>query len=184
MKKVVTNALLSATFFAAFSTQSNAKEINSIVPENLESSTETKISNKIDVEHFLQNNATSVLNTNKTKTESINKNAFKQYKVINSSVDSTGVTHYELKPKINHILANDSTIKVHVNSDGNVSLINGHIHRQHIDVNNKVKLSSSQAEKLAFKAIGKKSNDVTNIDGFKVVSKNKLDVNSEKERYI
>lgn len=184
MKKVVTNALLSATFFAAFSTQSNAKEINSILPENLETSTETKISNKIDVEHFLQNNATSVLNTNKTKTESINKNAFKQYKVINSSVDSTGVKHYELKPKINHILANDSTIKVHVNSDGNVSLINGHIHRQHIDVNNTVKLSSSQAEKLAFKAIGKKSNDVTNIDGFKVVSKNKLDVNSKKERYI
>ena len=69
----MTNALLSATFFAAFSTQSNAKEINSILPENLETSTETKISNKIDVEHFLQNNATSVLNTNKTKTESINK---------------------------------------------------------------------------------------------------------------
>src|SRR5699024_7149594 len=102
----------------------------------------------------------------------------------NSSVDSTGVKHYELKPKINHILANDSTIKVHVNSDGNVSLINGHIHRQHIVVNNTVKLSSSQAEKLAFKAIGKKINEITNIDGFKVMSKNKLDVNNKKERYI
>ncbi|MFH4908784.1 M4 family metallopeptidase [Staphylococcus cohnii] len=185
MKKVVTNTLLSATFFAAISTQSNAKELNSIIPERLESSTETEISNKIDVENYLQNNATSMLNNNnKTKTESINKNAFKQYKVINSNTDSTGVSHYELKPKINNVLADDSTIKVHVNRDGKVSLINGHIHRQHIDVKNKVNISSSQAEKLAFKAIGKKSNDVANIDGFKIVSKNKLDINSEKERFI
>ncbi|TGP40341.1 aureolysin, partial [bacterium M00.F.Ca.ET.229.01.1.1] len=92
---------------------------------------ETKISNKIDVENYLQNNATSMLNNNdKTKTKSINKNAFKQYKVINSNTDSTGVSHYKKKKKINNVLADDSTIKVHVNRDGKVSLINGHIHRQ------------------------------------------------------
>lgn len=185
MKKAITSTLLSATLFTSTSAFSFAKETNSVVPEQLESSDSTHISNHTDVENYLQNNASSIINRNqKTKNESISKNAFKQYKVINKNVDTTGASHYELKPKINNILANDSTIKVHVNQQGNVSLINGHIHRQHIDIKNEANISPSKAENLAFQAIGKQKNEVKNLKGYKIVTQNQLDINSEKGKLI
>jgi len=185
MKKILSTTLLSCSLLAFTTSYANAQESNSIKPESLESSNIPIINDNADVEQFLQNNAQSLVNqSSKEKKETINKSAYKQYSVIDKQKDKTGVTHYELKPKINNITAEGSTIKVHVNKKGKVTLINGSVDKPNIKAENETKLSTANAENMAFEAIGKSKNEVKNIKSYPVVSKNNLDVNVDKKRLM
>ncbi|EJX17636.1 zinc metalloprotease [Staphylococcus sp. OJ82] len=185
MKKVLSTTLLSCSLLAFTTSYAHAQESNSIKPESLESSNTPTINNNADVEQFLQNNAQSLVNqSSKTKQETINKEAFKQYNVIDKQQDKTGVTHYALKPKVNDVTSEGTTIKVHVNNKGNITLINGNVDKPYIKVENEAKLSSANAENKAFEAIGKAKSDVKNIKSYPVVSKNNLDINSDKQRLV
>src|SRR5699024_422252 len=133
MKKILSTTLLSCSLLAFTTSYANAQESNSIKPESLESSNIPIINDNADVEQFLQNNAQSLVNqSSKEKKETINKSAYKQYCVIDKQKDITGVTHYHLKPKINNITEEGSTIKVHVNNKGKVTLINGSVDKPNI----------------------------------------------------
>ncbi|WP_340578950.1 PepSY domain-containing protein, partial [Staphylococcus aureus] len=65
-----------------------------------------------------------------------------------------------------------------------VKLINGSIDKPYINVKNSNEITSAQAEKNAFKAIGKSKSKVKNIKGYDIVSKNNLDINSDKQKLV
>lgn len=89
-----------------------------------------------------------------------------------------------MNPKVNGTIAEDSELKVHVNKQGDVTLINGNIDKPTIKVDNKAKISKKDAERHAFKAIKKTKADVSNIKGYDIVSKNKLTINSDSQKLV
>lgn len=185
MKKIFSTTLLASSILAITSGNVHAEESNSIQPESFKKADNSTIQNETDVKQYLNQHAQDLVkDSSKTKTEAFNKNAFKQYEVANKNTDKTGVTHYTLKAKINDITSSDSTLKVHVNKKGDVKLINGSIDKPYINVKNSNEITSAQAEKNAFKAIGKSKSKVKNIKGYDIVSKNNLDINSDKQKLV
>ena len=51
------------------------------------------------------------------------KNHYKDY-VVTDVKDNKGFTHYTLQPKVGNVFAPDEEVKVHVNTEGKVVLIN------------------------------------------------------------
>ncbi|WP_436860681.1 M4 family metallopeptidase [Staphylococcus caeli] len=186
MKKVLTTTLATCALISLSSFEVQAEEKNnSIKPESLKQPIKTKINNDNDVKAYLQKNAGKLVSHIKESKSITNEDqAFKQYEITDKKQDTTGITHYTLKPKVNGVIAEDSAVKVHVNESGNVTLINGDIDKPNIEVNNQTKISEADAENQAFKAIDKTKKDVKNLKGYDIVSKNKLNINSDSKKYV
>ncbi|MFQ3902322.1 M4 family metallopeptidase [Staphylococcus sp. 50Mo3-1] len=185
MRKIFSTTLLASSILAITSGNVHAEESNSVQPESFKKTDNSTIQNETDVKQYLNQHAQDLVkDTSKTKNEAFNKNAFKQYEVAKKNTDKTGVTHYTLKAKINDVTSSDSTLKVHVNKNGDVKLINGSIDKPYINLKNSNEITSAQAEENAFKSIGKSKEEVKNIKGYDIVSKNNLDINSDKQKLV
>lgn len=185
MKKLITTTLVTCSLISVTSLQAHAQENNSIKPESLKKPINTKVHNNQDVKAYLQNNVSKIIKESKESgNANVQDNAFEQYEITDKQQDATGITHYTLKPKVNGITAEDSALKVHVNKQGDVTLINGSIDKPTVKVDNEVKISAVDAENNAFKAIGKNKADVNNIKGYDIVNKNKLDINSDSQKLV
>ncbi|MBF7029113.1 M4 family metallopeptidase [Staphylococcus kloosii] len=188
MKKFWTCTIATCTLLAFSTNFANAAEqsqTNSVTAESLTSIKKQPVNSDTSAEHLLQNNATKILEKSTPNAQQPKlPEAFNQYTVINRKEDNTGGTHYELQPKIHNVVASDSVIKVHVDKNDKTTLVNGTLNKPYLNVNNKISLTKQQAEKKAFEAIGLARNQVKNIDGYKVINNNKLDINSDKQRYV
>lgn len=159
MKKFISLSLVSFSAVALLSNNSihaeSLTKSNSLKGQQLQKEVGQKaISNSSDVEQLLQNNAQQIIeHSSKKHKEAQVKNPFAQYKVINQQQDKNGTTHYSLKPKVDGVTVEDSTIKVHIDKNNNVSLINGSIDKPHITADNTAKLSKDSAVTKAFDAI-------------------------------
>lgn len=190
MKKFISLSLVSFSAVALLSNNSihaeSLTKSNSLKGQQLQKEVGQKaISNSNDVEQLLQNNAQQIIeHSSKKHKEAQVKNPFAQYKVINQQQDKNGTTHYSLKPKVDGVTVEDSTIKVHIDKNNNVSLINGSIDKPHITADNTAKLSKDSAVTKAFDAINQSQDKVKNAKGYDIVSNNELTINSDKQRLV
>ncbi len=189
MKKLLLTTLLSSATIALLSnvTEAEAKEEaqQTIAPQQLKQLDNLEINNDQDPVRILKENAQKLIqDQNKSQNESYTRSAFDQYSVVDKEQDKTGATHYTLTPKKNNITATDSKIKIHVNKNNKITLINGNLDKPKIELTNNQKLTKSDAEGKAFQSLGINKSDVSNIKGYPVISNNKLDINSDKKKLI
>lgn len=87
----------------------------------------------------------------------------KRLKLVESTTDALGYKHFRYVPVINGVPIKDSQVIVHVDKSDNVYAINGELHNQSASkTENSQKVSSDKALALAFKAIGKSPDAVSN----------------------
>lgn len=190
MKKFLSLSLVSFSAVALLTNNSvhaeSLNKSNSLKGQQLQKEAGQKpITSNSDVEQLLQNNAKQLIDhSSKKHKEAQVKNPFAQYKVINQQQDKNGTTHYSLKPKVDGVTVDDSTIKVHIDNKNNVSLINGSIDKPHITTQNTAELSKDNAVSKAFAAINQSQDKVKNADGYDIVSNNELTINSDKQRLV
>ncbi|MBI5974079.1 M4 family metallopeptidase [Staphylococcus canis] len=105
-----------------------------------------------------------------------------QFSIVKSETDALNYTHYTLHPKHQKHLATDYEIKVHVNPEGHIILMNGDLKISPIQPNNLVKLTQSQALSSAFQNIQLNPNQASNGSD-KVVQSNHLIINAKQNKY-
>lgn len=118
----------------------NAQTDTGLIKENIPS---TKVEDKQDAKKALKELPAS---------KNIKKN-YSDYSVEKVEKDKQGFTHYTLYPKFNNKLATDQEVKVHVNPQGKIVLINGELDAKNMKPSNSVKISKDEALNQAFKAI-------------------------------
>ena len=177
--------MASSATIALLSNTVDAKETSArqtITESQLKHLDDINVTSNQDIEKLLQDNAQKLIqNKTKAKDESYVRSAFDQYHVVKKEADQSGSTHYTLEPNKDNVTASDSRIKVHVNNDNKVTLINGNLDKPKIETTNKVQLSKNDAEDKALSALGIDKNKISNIKGYPVISNNKLDINSDKK---
>lgn len=188
MKKFLLATLASSATIALLSNTVDAKETSArqtITESQLKHLDDINVTSNQDIEKLLQDNAQKLIqNKTKAKDESYVRSAFDQYHVVKKEADQSGSTHYTLEPNKDNVTASDSRIKVHVNNDNKVTLINGNLDKPKIETTNKVQLSKNDAEDKALSALGIDKNKISNIKGYPVISNNKLDINSDKKKLV
>ncbi|ULG72412.1 M4 family metallopeptidase [Macrococcus brunensis] len=97
-------------------------------------------------------------------TQAISKH-YRNYEVVSSEKDAAGFTHYTLQPKAKGYFATDKEIKVHVNSRGQIVLINGETDSKLIAPSNDINISERTAVKQAFTATGLNQKSTGNLGG-------------------
>ncbi len=103
----------------------------------------------------------SAIDSLKTLPNSENAKAiFHKYSVHNQTTDSLGFTHYTLIPKVKGKIVDESEIKVHVNPQRKIIMINGATDAKVQTPSNSMQLSKAQALSKAFGSIGIKQSDV------------------------
>ncbi|MGJ3545534.1 neutral metalloprotease NprE [Bacillus subtilis] len=87
----------------------------------------------------------------------------KRLKLVESTTDALGYKHFRYAPVVNGVPIKDSQVIVHVDKSDNVYAVNGELHNQSAaKTDNSQKVSSEKALALAFKAIGKSPDAVSN----------------------
>lgn len=126
----------------------------------------------------------SAVESLKTLPKSENARAlFNKYNVIDTVTDDLGFTHYTLTPKANGKVFANKEIKVHVNPQGKVVLINGETDAKVSNPTNTVKLSKQTAISKAFEAINIKESEAKNFSG-PVVKKAELNIDGDAGQYV
>lgn len=178
MKKIITFGVAATILMSC--QQSYAKETTETLEKGDLSNVEnTKVTNQEEAIELLK----GVTSDSKRKKRSLDTN-FNQYIITQTKLDNNGYTHYTLKPQIKNVIAEDKEIKIHVDQNNEVKLINGDLKQKTISVDNKQLLTNDEAINKAFQAIGINQNDVKNIDKFKVVEKNELSINTDKKKLV
>lgn len=98
--------------------------------------------------------------------------------------DEKGFKHYTLVPKVNNVDVYKQKIKVHVNKQGKVIMVNGNIDQDKILPSNSVVLTKDEAIDNAFKSINQSVISVSNFDKSNPVNEAKLNVSSHDNKYI
>lgn len=111
------------------------------------------------------------------------KDNYKDYDVVNALTDDLGYTHYTLQPVVDGIHAKDQEVKVHVDKEGKVVLINGAIQSEKVDPTNSVSISKEDALSTAFKAVDIKQSEASNLDE-DVVKVNDVEIDGEENKYV
>ncbi len=146
----------------------------------------TAFSTAIHTEHSyaaVKDNQTAI-NSLKTLPKSENARvSFNKYSVVQTSTDELGFTHYTLAPKVKGKLIDDSEIKVHVDPQGKVVLINGETDTNVQEPTNKIQISKDQAITYAFNAISIKQDQAKNFPG-EVVKQINLNIDGDKNAYV
>lgn len=129
------------------------------------------------------NNQTAVESL-KTLPSSTNARAtFNKYMVINTTTDELGFTHYTLSPKVKGKVVSKKEIKVHVNPQGKVVLINGETDAEVKEPINTVKLSKQDALNTVFSALKTNQSEVKNIGG-EVLKQNDLNIDGKTNKIV
>ncbi|UBH12957.1 M4 family metallopeptidase [Macrococcus armenti] len=107
-----------------------------------------------------------------------------KYVVKEVSTDEKGFKHYTLIPKVNNVEVLSQVVKVHVNKNGKVVMVNGNIDQENIVPTNQVKINKEAAIANAFNAIGTSQVKVSNIDKSSPINEAKLYVSAEDKKYV
>ncbi|WJP97501.1 M4 family metallopeptidase [Macrococcus bovicus] len=111
------------------------------------------------------------------------KKSYNQYVIVSADKDSLGFTHYTLKPKANGKFAINSEVKVHVDANGNVVMVNGDLDQSTLAPTNTQQLTQVQAIQKAYAAVGVSPEAVSNM-GRKVVNKVETVINPDKNKIV
>ncbi|MFD2867362.1 M4 family metallopeptidase [Kurthia populi] len=109
---------------------------------------------------------------------------YEQYQVVDVEKDELNYKHYTLKPKVDSVYADNQVVKVHVDDNEKVVLVNGDINAPKVSFNNSKKISQSKAVNKAFKAIGQTKKSVKNLEGHDIVNKAELGINADKNKLV
>lgn len=107
----------------------------------------------------------------------------KDYHVANSEKDHLGYTHYTLYPKKDNKFATDKEVKIHVNSQGKVVLINGELDAKKVQPTNQMTLSQDEAINHAFNSIDVERSEASNGQD-NVVKSVKSVIDGDKNKYV
>lgn len=132
-----------------------------------------KVQNKQDIKNVLKN---------LPGTKAI-KQTYNQYEVTDVQQDELGFTHYTLQPKSNGRFVPDKEIKVHVNPQGEVVLVNGALDAKAIQPTNAVTISKAQAITNAFNAINVNQQAARNLDS-PTVKRADLEIDGDKNKNV
>lgn len=148
----------------------------------------TLIPNIAQAESTKSLNQYHIKNTNQIdniidKLPGLNKNGYKNYKIIKVEKDELGFTHYTLKPKFKKVDIADKEIKIHVDKNGKIVFINGDLTIKKLSELNKMLISESAAIDSAFKAIGYSKDEVSDLNN-EVVKSVKSEFDVEFQKYI
>ncbi|GGB10871.1 peptidase M4 family protein [Macrococcus hajekii] len=111
------------------------------------------------------------------------KKNYKQYSVVSAETDTLGFTHYTLKPKAKGKYALNTEIKVHVDAQGNLVMVNGDLNQKTLaPVNNQV-LTQAQAITKAYQAAGVSPQAVSNM-GRNIVKQAEVVINPELNKLV
>lgn len=141
---------------------------------------QTEVTNQADAKNLLNKIASSSV---ATRSNVATKN-FDQYSVVAVEKDPLGYTHYTLRAKVNNVNVTSQEIKVHVNPENQVTLVNGDLNQGTIAPTNTVQLTKDTAVSAAYQAIGKTATQVKNIANFKVVNKAELAVDPTLQKNV
>ncbi|HHU6749949.1 TPA: M4 family metallopeptidase [Staphylococcus pseudintermedius] len=111
------------------------------------------------------------------------KDHYKDYDVVDTFTDDLGYTHYTLQPVVDGVHAKDQEVKVHVDKDGKVVLINGDTTAKKVNPKNSVSISKEKALSTAFKAVDMKQSEASNLDE-DVVKANAVEIDGEENKYV
>ncbi|WP_086427981.1 M4 family metallopeptidase [Staphylococcus cornubiensis] len=111
------------------------------------------------------------------------KENYKDYEVVDEKNDDLGYTHYTLQPVVDGVYAKDQEVKVHVDKDGQVVLINGAVKAEKVDPSNSVSISKEDALSTAFKAVDMKQSEAKNLDE-DVVKVNEVEIDGDENKYV
>lgn len=111
------------------------------------------------------------------------KKNYEDYEVVKTEKDKLGFTHYTLQPVVDGAFATDKEVKVHVNKDNKVVLVNGEVKAKKVKPTNKVEISKDKAINRAFQSIDVRSSEAKNIDDH-VVKENKVEIDGEKNKFV
>ncbi|MEB7451021.1 M4 family metallopeptidase [Staphylococcus chromogenes] len=111
------------------------------------------------------------------------KNYNKYYSIEKEQKDDMGYTHYTLYPKVKNHIATDREVKVHVNPQGKVVMVNGEFKAPEVKPKNDVALSKEDALNNAFKAVKMTRNEAKNGKD-QVVKSNKVIINGDENKYV
>lgn len=140
------------------------------------------LSTQVDATQVKDNK--SAIESLKTLPQEANARAlFNKYNVIETKTDELGFTHYTLSPKVKGKVIGDKEIKVHVNPQGKVVLINGETDAEIKEPTNTVTLSKQEALNYAFSAINTTQAQATNIRS-DVVKQNDLNIDASTNKFV
>ncbi|MHB7941527.1 M4 family metallopeptidase [Staphylococcus capitis] len=111
------------------------------------------------------------------------KNHYKDYVVTDVKKDNKGFTHYTLQPKVGNVFAPDEEVKVHVNTEGKVVLINGDTDAKKVKPTNEVTINKEQASKKAFEAVNLNPEKAKNMKE-DAVKTNKVEIDGKTNKYV
>ena len=111
------------------------------------------------------------------------KNHYKDYVVTDVKKDNKGFTHYTLQPKVGNVFAPDEEVKVHVNTEGKVVLINGDTDAKKVKPTNEVSINKEQASKKAFEAVNLNPKKAKNMKD-DAVKTNKVQIDGKTNKYV
>ncbi|WP_414045622.1 M4 family metallopeptidase [Macrococcus equi] len=132
-----------------------------------------KVQNKQDIKNVLKNlpGAKAI------------KQTYSKYEVTDVHQDELRFTHYTLQPKANGRFATDKEIKVHVNPQGEVVLVNGALDAKEVNPTNTVSISKYQAIQNAFNAININQQAASNL-GNPTVKRADLEIDGDKNKNV
>lgn len=106
------------------------------------------------------------------------------YEIKETKTDNLGYTHYTLVPKVGKAVIENQQVKVHVNAQGKVVMVNGDINQEPIKPVNSTTLTKDEAIAKAFEAAGVASVNVRNFDNSDVVNKVELHIDPSTKKYV
>lgn len=140
------------------------------------------LTTQVEAAQVVDNN--TAIESLKTLPKSANARAlFNKYTVIETKQDDLGYTHYTLSPKVKGKVVSDKEIKVHVNPQGKVVLINGETDVDLPSPINAVTLTKQNALNKAFAAINTTEAQASNL-GSNVVKRNELNIDSDTNKFV
>lgn len=109
---------------------------------------------------------------------------YEQYEVVAVEKDQLNYTHYTLKPKAADAYATNKTVKIHVDNNQKVVMVNGDLNTKKLAPKNTKKLSENQAIHKAFNAINLKQSAVKNANASTPVNDVTLGVNDTANKLV
>lgn len=83
---------------------------------------------------------------------------YEQYQVVDVEKDELNYKHYTLKPKVDSVYADNQVVKVHVDDNEKVVLVNGDINAPKVSFNNSKKFLNPKQLTRLLKQLAKQKN--------------------------
>lgn len=167
MKKKIISTTLSTAI--ASTLLANGVYADSIDKKSLD--TTNIISSKIEAKKLLSNLPGNY---------AIEKN-YNQFTIKSVERDTKGFKHYTLVPKVNGVEAINRDVKIHVDKNGKVVLVNGELNKGEVKATNQIKVTSEEAVDIAFKSIAVDRTLAKDSNGDNPVLFSKLIVDADKQ---